>query len=127
MPSGQDCERSGGLWRLPRSCSLLRGGRPARSSLIVTVAAVLVLNVPLAHDLSRSASIMIPAAVLGMLLLARARPSLAVWPLAAALVINLLLPARHVTEGWDEVTPLYSFASSWLASTALPSNSQRST
>ncbi len=85
-------------------------GRPASALyLIVTVAAVLALNVPLAHDLSRSASIMIPAAVLGMLLLARARPSLAVWPLAAALSINLFLPARHVTEGWDEVTPLYSF------------------
>jgi len=88
---------------------LFAKGRPGSSLLlIVTVAGVMVLNVPLAHDLSRSASIMIPAAILGMLLLARARPSLAVWPLAAALAINLLLPARHVTEGWDEVTPLYS-------------------
>ncbi len=84
-------------------------GRPTSALiLIVTAAAVLVLNVPLAHDLSRSVSILFPAAVLGMLLLARARPSLAVWPLAAALAINLLLPARHVTEGWGEVTPLYS-------------------
>jgi tetratricopeptide (TPR) repeat protein len=74
--------------------------------LSLTALVTLALNVPLAHDISRSSSTMIPAAVLGVVLLVRARPSLAKCSLAAALVLNLLTPARHVVEGWEQAVAI---------------------
>jgi Flp pilus assembly protein TadD len=64
--------------------------------------------VPLAHDLSRSPSTILPAAVLGIVLLVRARPAWAAWPIAAVLAFNLLTPARHVVEGWDQAVSIHS-------------------
>jgi tetratricopeptide (TPR) repeat protein len=90
---------------------LISKGRAAQAGvLLLAVAATVAANVPLATDLSRSASTTVPAAVLGIVLLVRARPSLAGWLLAAALALNLLTPARHVIEGWDDavrISPLY--------------------
>ena len=81
---------------------LVAKGRPAAAALFILATAVsLALNVPLAHDLSRSASTMVPAALLGIVLLVRWRPGAAIWPLAAALAFNLLTPAWHVIEGWS--------------------------
>ncbi len=81
---------------------LVAKGRPAAAALFVLATAVsLALNVPLAHDLSRSASTMVPAAVLGIVLLVRWRPGFAIWPLATALAFNLFTPAWHVIEGWS--------------------------
>ncbi len=76
--------------------------------LLLVMAATLAVNVPLAHDLSRSSSTMVPAAMLGVLLLLRARPLLARWALAAALALNLCTPAWHVIEGWDSGIPICS-------------------
>src|SRR5262249_14752048 len=50
------------------------------------------VNAPIATDLSRAASTLVPAAVLGIVLVVRAEPKRAVWPLAAALAFNLLAP-----------------------------------
>jgi hypothetical protein len=86
---------------------LLRKGRLAGAVvLLVMIGATVVANVPLAHDLSRSASMMVPPAVLGMILLVRLRPVQAGWPIAAALAFNLMTPAHHVVEGWDRPAPI---------------------
>jgi hypothetical protein len=88
---------------------LIGKGRPvAAGFLAVAVAATMAVNVPVAHDLSRSASTLLPAAVLGMILLIRARPSLAGLVIVPAVAFNLLTPAEHVIAGWDETIPIYS-------------------
>ena len=79
--------------------------------LVLLVAVTAAANVPIATDLSRAASTVLPAAVLGMVLLVRAEPKRAFWPLAAALAFNLLTPAYHVVEGWSDrisILSLYS-------------------
>ncbi len=78
--------------------------------LALAVAVTFVANVPLAHDFSRSASTLLPAALLGIILLVRVQPRLASWLIGAALAFNLLTPAQHVIETWDEpirIYPLY--------------------
>jgi hypothetical protein len=87
-----------------------KGRLAAAAILLVTIAGTLLASVPLAHDLSRSASTLVPPAVLGIVLLVRLRPSLAGWPIAAALAFNLLTPAQHIVEGWEhpgEINPLH--------------------
>jgi hypothetical protein len=103
-----------GLWAFVAVAPalLISKGRAAGAGLILAaVAGTLAVNVPLAHDLSRSASMIVPAAVLGIVLLVRARPALAGWPLAAALAFNLLTPARHVVETWGETVRINSLYS----------------
>jgi hypothetical protein len=88
---------------------LLKKGRAAPAVVfLVAVAATLAANVAIARDVSRAAWTVVPAAVLGILLLVRARPALAAWLLAAALAFNLLSPARHVIEEWDDPIPICS-------------------
>ena len=99
-----------GLWLFVAVAPALldRRGRAAWAGLLLlAVAATLVANLTVADDLSRSASTILPAAVLGIVLLVRARPSLAGWALAAALAFNLLAPARHVVGGWDEIIQIH--------------------
>jgi tetratricopeptide (TPR) repeat protein len=78
--------------------------------LVIFVAATAAANVAIAADLSRAASPLIPAAMLGIILLVRAIPDRALWPIAAALAFNLIAPARHVIAGWGEgiaILPLH--------------------
>ena len=78
--------------------------------LVLLVAATAAVNVSIAADLSRAASPVVPAAMLGIILLVRAGPDRALWPIAAALAFNLLVPARHVIAGWGEgiaILPLH--------------------
>jgi tetratricopeptide (TPR) repeat protein len=99
-----------GLWSfvvLAPGLLFVKGRSFGAVLLLLAVAATLAVNVPLAHDLSRSASTLVPAAVLGIILLVQARPRLAGWPVAAALAFNLLMPARHVIEGWDQTVRIY--------------------
>jgi tetratricopeptide (TPR) repeat protein len=90
---------------------LLAQHRAVRAALLVlAVAATVAVNVAIANDLSRSASTVIPAAVLGIVLLVRARISLADWLVPAALAFNLLTPAWHVLATWDgaiRIAPVY--------------------
>ena len=74
--------------------------------LVLVVAATAAANAAIATDVSRASSTVIHAAVLGILLLVRSRPRQACWVLAAALAFNLLLPARHVIEGWSVGIPI---------------------
>ena len=67
-----------------------------------------VANVPMAHDFSRSASRLLPAAVLGIILLVRVQPRLASWLISAALAFNLLTPARHVIEAWAHPAAIHT-------------------
>ena len=88
---------------------LLNKGRAAGAAILaVAVAVTFAANVPLAHDFSRSASTLLPAAVLGIILLLRARPRLASWLIAAALAFNLVTPGQHVIETWATPVPIYS-------------------
>ena len=102
-----------GLWvfvALGPALLLTRGRAVQAGLLLLAITATVAANVPIAHDLSRSPSTMVPAAMLGIILLVRARPSPAAWTLTAALALNLLTPARHVVEGWDatrRIRPLY--------------------
>ena len=78
---------------------MMSKGRAAGAALLaLAVAATFVANVPLRNDFSRSASTLLPAAVLGIILLMRVRPRLASWLIAAALAFNLVTPAQHVIE-----------------------------
>ena len=74
------------------------------------VAATLAAGVSIATDLSRATSTVVPVAVLGIMLALKTSSRLAWWALAAALAFNLLAPARHVVEGWQEgarILPLH--------------------
>ncbi len=100
-----------GLWLFVALVPVLlfrKGRAPLAGLFLLVVTLTLAANVSVAHDLSRSASAMIPAAVLGIVLLVRARPALAAWPLAAVLAFNLLTPARHVIEYWGDTVQIYS-------------------
>ena len=99
------------LWAFVGLAPLLlvaRGRAGGAVLLVMATAVTMVLNIPLAHDLSRSASTMVPAAVLGIVLLVRWRPKLAVGALAAATMFNVLTPASHVIEGWDQPTRIFT-------------------
>jgi tetratricopeptide (TPR) repeat protein len=68
------------------------------------------VNLFLAGDLSRSMSVLVPVALLGMILLVQLRPTQAKRILAAVLMFNLLTPARHVIAGPiipETITPLH--------------------
>jgi tetratricopeptide (TPR) repeat protein len=75
--------------------------------LLLAAAMTIAANLTVANDLSRSASTVVPGAVLGIILLLRARPLLARWALAMTLAFNLLTPAWHVIRGWDEPSRIY--------------------
>jgi tetratricopeptide (TPR) repeat protein len=101
------------LWAFAIAAPILlaRRQRLVQAALLaLLVVATAAANAPIAADLSRAASTLVPAAVLGIVLVVRAEPKRAVWPLAAALAFNLLTPARHVIEGWREgieILPLH--------------------
>jgi Tetratricopeptide repeat len=84
-----------------------RGRLVQAGLLVLLVAATAAANVSIATDLSRGTSTVIPAALLGIILLVRAGPRVARLPLAAALAFNLLAPAWHVIEGWGEGIPIF--------------------
>jgi hypothetical protein len=93
-----------GLWvfvALAPALLIWKGRAVQAGLLLLGILLTLAMSVPMAHDLSRSTATMMPAAVLGIMLLVRASPSLATWPLVMVLAFNLLTPARHVIEGWD--------------------------
>ncbi len=101
------------LWAFVAIAPILlfsKGRAGAAVILLVASAGTLLASVPLAHDLSRTASTLLPSAVLGIILLVRKGPSLAGWPIAAALAFNLLTPGQHIVEGWEspsQINPLH--------------------
>jgi hypothetical protein len=81
--------------------------RLARAGLlVVATVATIAVNIPIADDISRSASTILPAAALGIVLSVRERTSLVEWLIATALAFNLITPARHVVAGWNKDIPV---------------------
>ena len=64
----------------------------------IIVVFTLFINRFLAADFSRSVSVLVPCVLLGSILIARHRPSLALGVTAFALLVNLLTPARHINS-----------------------------
>jgi tetratricopeptide (TPR) repeat protein len=64
------------------------------------------VNLRAAGDLSRSASVAVPALIGGILLAAQAWPRLALWSLPLLGLANLLLPAEHVVA--DFIQPIFN-------------------
>ena len=107
-----------GLWMALRANWLLvllvvhfciRRGR-LKLALLVTITAVLTAAAAglLAHDLSRSFSVLLPLSVLGTVMVLREWPDIAPKVLATIFVFNLFLPARHVVSGWRVSPSIHS-------------------
>jgi len=79
-----------------------RRGRRAGSVLILAVVLTAALNLLIANDLSRSVSTLVPAVVVGILLVGREMPRLLPRMLYAAAALNLMVPAEHVVASWTE-------------------------
>ncbi len=73
-----------------------RRSRPEGALLGLAIAFTLAAGLLVAWDIGRSMSAFFPAAVLGLVLLVRARPRWVDYGLPALLGLNLLLPASHV-------------------------------
>jgi len=87
-----------GLWDLPRSRAALA---------VVTLFGTLAISVLLASDLSRSVAIATPLVLAGCFALARRHPDHAPRVLLVAGVVNLLIPAAHLTYVHiDPINPL---------------------
>lgn len=67
----------------------------------IIVVFTLFINRFLAADFSRSVSVLMPCVLLGSILIARYRPSLAFGVTAFALLVNLLTPARHINSAFS--------------------------
>lgn len=74
--------------------------------LALTIPATAVVGAIIANDLSRSVSTLIPAALLGLILVLRRWPAPAPLIIIGLLVFNLLMPARHVIAGWERSLPI---------------------
>ena len=79
-----------------------RSGWRIFTVLLLGLALTLAANLLVANDLSRSVSTMVPAMVLGVLLLGLRRPRLLPPVLFVVCALNLLFPAKHVVAGWTE-------------------------
>lgn len=87
-------------WLPVAAFAVLVASSPPRARALVAVATLLatvVLALFTAADVSRSMSILLPAAVMGVVLVARRTPGLAAGLLAGLLAVNLAAPAAHVT------------------------------
>ena len=82
----------------------------AGSLLTLTLAFSIAVAMVIAADLSRSMSIMLPAAVVGTLLLIRSFPEQMKVTLPAMMIGNLMLPACHVVTLFN--SPIFYFYSS---------------
>lgn len=77
--------------------------RPLRTAtIVVTVLGTILLALFTAADISRSMSLLLPAAVLGVLLVAQRAPRLALPLVTGLLAVNLAAPAAHVTTYFEE-------------------------
>jgi len=86
-------------WVLVLVCMVLAYGRAGVSYKIAATAiaaTILLANHVVALDFSRSASVLMPCVLVGILLVARQRLQWAVGITFVALLVNLALPARHV-------------------------------
>jgi len=81
---------------------------PRRLAWPVAVAvATLGASLAAAHDFSRAPEAVLPAVVLGLMLLRASYPRRARTVLIAVCGLNLVFPARHVVANWD--VPIYYF------------------
>jgi len=107
-----------GLWMALRANWLLvllvvhfciRRGQ-LKLALLVTITAVLTAITAglLAHDLSRSFSVLLPLSVLGTVMVLQEWPKAATKVLATVFLFNLFLPARHVVSGWRVSPSIHS-------------------
>jgi len=79
-----------------------RAGAPRAAALGLLLGASVAVNLVAANDLSRSVSIVLPAAIIGILLWHRSEPARVRAFLFAACGLNLVFPARHVVGDWTE-------------------------
>ncbi len=82
-------------------------------TLALAVLVTLAANIALAHDLSRSVSILMPPVLLGMVLLFEMPLRHVRRIFLIVLVGNLLLPAKHVITGWGEPIPIFNLYRAW--------------
>ena len=78
-----------------------RAGIPERIAAGLGVLAAFAANLLVAQDLSRSASVMLPVLIAGVLLGAKAWPKAAPSAVTLLCVANLLLPARHILNVYE--------------------------
>jgi len=113
-----------GVWQGLRAAWLLvvvfvwfssaRHSRWWTAGVVVCLLATLALHIRLVvGDLSRTMSAVLPAAVLGVVLLQRRRGAALRYVLPALLAANLLLPAKHVVLSFDQ--PILYFYAEWNA------------
>lgn len=74
---------------------------------LIVVAGELVLGATVAGDISRSMAMLLPAVLLGLLMMCSWRPKVSQKVLWLVMVANLLLPASHVV--WSFKLPIYYF------------------
>jgi len=84
-----------------------RGGWRRFALLLAGLALTLAANLLAANDLSRSVSTMVPAMILGVLLLGLRLPRLLPPVLFLVCALNLIFPAEHVVASWTE--PIHAF------------------
>jgi len=93
-------------WIFVVAAVILLRRRPVFSLVLGGVALCLVIGgLATAQDYSRSMTMLLPAALLGIVLAAEARPSWLPCVLRVGVVLALLLPAHHVMN--DRVNPIY--------------------
>ncbi len=86
--------------------SIRKVGWLSALALLLTIIMTVGLNIALARDLSRSASTLVPAALLGLCLLGENRRQFARLLTAVLVAVNLLLPAEHVIANWGNPVPI---------------------
>ncbi len=79
-----------------------RAGRGRSAALAAGLGLTLAVNLAAANDLSRSVSPVVPALVLGILLIRLRLPRLVRPILFGVCALNLIFPARHVVSNWTE-------------------------
>jgi tetratricopeptide (TPR) repeat protein len=79
-----------------------RAGARVFTGLLLALGLTLAVNLFAANDLSRSVSTVVPAIVLGALLIHLRFPGRLRWLLLAACALSLIFPAKHVVSNWTE-------------------------
>jgi hypothetical protein len=95
-----------GAWILVIAAILALRTTPGRAALLgVAVVVTVAAGLATAQDYSRSMTMLLPVAVLGLVLVVQTRPRSERWLLGSATGLALLLPAHHVMN--DAVNPIY--------------------
>lgn len=79
-----------------------RAGARAFVTVLLALGLTLAVNLLAANDLSRSVSVVVPAMILGVLLIHQRCPGPLRWVLFLACALNVIFPAKHVVSTWTE-------------------------